>query len=76
MGLTLDHKWNNSIIVSIICRLLWVLGVLGFVALMVCTTGKLSCLWLLWLLLAVEYIPVYEFKTKRTDDVIDEEAHE
>lgn len=76
MDLTLDQKWNNSIIVSIVCRLLGVLGVLGFVALMVCTTGKLSCLWLLWLLLAVEYIPVYEFKTKRADDVIDEEAHE
>jgi hypothetical protein len=44
---------------------------------MVGITGKLGCLWLLWLLLAVEYIPVYEFKTQRAEDkVINEEARE
>ena len=73
----MNSKWNSTIIVSVICRLLGVVAVLGFVAFMVYTTGKLGCLWLLWLLIAVDYIPVYEFKTKRADDtVLNEEAHE
>lgn len=63
---------NCSIIVSIICRLLGVLGVLGFVALMVITTGNLACLWLLWLLFTVEFIPVYEFKTRQVNGGVDE----
>lgn len=70
-------NYNSCIILSIICRLLAFLGVLTFVALMVIFTKSLSCLWLLFLLLAVEYIPVYEFKTQRADDkVINNEAHE
>ena len=73
----MNAKWNSTIVISIICRLLGILGVLGFVAFMVSITGKLGCLWLLCLLLAVEYIPVYEFKTQRADDqIIKEEARE
>lgn len=55
-------NWNVSIIASIICRLLGLISVLGFVFHMVLFTGNLSCLWLLFLLLAVELVPTYEFK--------------
>ena len=60
--------YNSCIILSIISRLLAFIGVLVFVAFMVAFTGKLSCLWLLFLLLTVEYVPVYEFKQKVSDD--------
>lgn len=63
-------RWNASIIASIICKFLCILAVLSFVYLMVVFTGKLSCLWLLWLVLAVEFIPTYEF----TSNVPKEEA--
>lgn len=55
-------NWNASIITSIICRLLAIVAVLIFVYLMVVFTGSLSCLWLLFLLLAVELVPTYEYK--------------
>ena len=57
-------NWNACIIVSIVCRLLGVISILAFVYAMVVYTGSLKCLWLLFLLLAVELIPVYEFKHK------------
>ena len=60
--------YNSCIILSIICRLLAFIGVLAFVAFMVAFTGKLSCLWLLFLLLTVECIPTYEFKRKVLDE--------
>lgn len=47
---------------SILGRLLGLLVVLGFVAIMVISTGKLGCLWLLWLLIAVEFIPIYDIE--------------
>jgi hypothetical protein len=61
-------NWNSSIITSIICRLLALIAVLAFVYAMVVLTGSLGCLWLLFLLLAVELVPTYEFKTKNSED--------
>ncbi len=55
-------NWTASIIASIICRLLALVAVLAFVYFMVVFTGSLGCLWLLFLLLAVELVPAYEFK--------------
>ena len=55
-------NWTASIIASIICRLLGLTAVLGFVFHMVLFTGSLGCLWLLFLLLVVELVPTYEFK--------------
>lgn len=63
--------YNSCIILSIICRLLAFIGVLAFVALMVIFTNKLGCLWLLFLLLTVECVPVYEFKRKVSDDTLE-----
>ena len=51
-----------AIIITVICKLLALIAILGFVLFMVTFTGKLACLWLLWLLLAVDFIPTYEFK--------------
>ena len=55
-------NWNACIIASIVCKLLGLVSVLAFVYLMVVFTGSLHCLWLLFLLLAVDTIPTYEFK--------------
>ena len=55
-------NWTACIIASIVCRLLGLAAVLAFVYLMVVFTGSLHCLWLLWLLFAVDIIPTYEFK--------------
>jgi hypothetical protein len=59
---------------SILGRLLGIIVILCFVALMVIHTGKLGCLWLLWLLLIVDYIPVYDFETK--EEKINEETED
>ena len=56
-------NWTVCIIASIICRLLGFVAVLAFVYFMVVLTNSPSCLWLLFLLFAVEIIPTYEFKT-------------
>ncbi len=61
-------NWTACIIASIICRLLGLVAVLAFVYTMVVFTGSLSCLWLLFLLLAVEIIPTYEFKRTTSDE--------
>ena len=58
----MNKNWNASIITSIICRLLAVVTILAFVCFMVVFTGSLHCLWLLFLLLAVDLVPTYEFK--------------
>lgn len=60
-------NYNSSIIASIVCRLIGLLAVLAFVYFMVVLTGKLGCLWLLFLILAVDYIPTYEFKQRASD---------
>ena len=56
-------NWTACIIVSIVCRLVALIAVLAFVYFMVVLSGSLHCLWLLWLLLAVELVPTYEFKS-------------
>lgn len=61
-------NWTTCIIASIVCRLLGLVAVLAFVYFMVVLTGSLGCLWLLFLLLAVELIPTYEFKHKNLDE--------
>lgn len=61
-------NYTTCIIASIVCRLLGFVAVLAFVYFMVVLTGSLGCLWLLFLLLAVELIPTYEFKHKNLDD--------
>lgn len=61
-------NWTTCIIASIVCRLLGLVAVLAFVYFMVVLTGSLGCLWLLFLLLAVELIPTYEFKHKNSDE--------
>ena len=58
----MNKNWTFCIIASIICRLLGLIAVLGFVFHMVLFTGSLHCLWLLFLLLAVDIVPTYEFK--------------
>ncbi len=58
----MSKNWTACIIASIICRLLGLVAVLAFVFAMVVFTGSLHCLWLLFLLLAVEFVPTYEFK--------------
>lgn len=60
--------WKACIITSVICRLLALVAILAFVFAMVWFTGKLSCLWLLFLLLVVDIVPTYEFKSERKDD--------
>lgn len=60
--------WKACIIASIICRLFALVAILAFVFAMVWFTGKLSCLWLLFLLLMVEIVPAYEFKAERNED--------
>ena len=61
-------NWTACIIASIVCRLLGLVAVLAFVYFMVIFTGSLGCLWLLFLLLAVEIIPTYEFKHQTSDE--------
>lgn len=61
-------NWTLCIIASIVCRLLGLVAVLAFVYFMVVFMGSLSCLWLLFLILAVEFIPAYEFKTSNNKD--------
>lgn len=61
-------NWTTCIIASIVCRLLGLIAVLAFVYFMVVLTNSLGCLWLLFLLLAVDFIPTYEFKHKTSDD--------
>lgn len=61
------NNWIYCCIISIICRLLGLALIFGFVFGLVWLTGNLACLWLLFLLFAVEWIPVYEF-SRRTDD--------
>lgn len=61
-------NWTACIIASIVCRLLGLVAVLAFVYFMVIFTGSLSCLWLLFLLLAVELIPTYEFKSNSSEN--------
>jgi hypothetical protein len=63
----MSKNWIPAIIITVICKLLALVAILGFVLFMVTFTGKLACLWLLWLLLAVDFIPTYEFKTQPTD---------
>lgn len=60
----MNKSWNLGIVMSVIGRLLGVIAILAFVFAMVVFTGKLTCLWLLFLLLTVEFIPVYTFKTE------------
>ncbi len=58
----MNKHWVACIIASIVCRLLGLVAVLGFVYSMVVFTGSLHCLWLLFLLFAVDIVPTYEFK--------------
>lgn len=50
----------KAIIISIIARVVVILGVLGFTFAMYYVTHNLNMLWLLWLLLCVWFIPKYE----------------
>jgi hypothetical protein len=61
-------NWTACIIASIICRFLGLVAVLAFVYFMVVLTSKLGCLWLLFLIFAVDYIPTYEFKRENLKD--------
>ena len=54
-------NWTACIIASIVCRLIGLVAVLAFVYFMIVLTGSLHCLWLLFLLLAVDIVPTYEF---------------
>ena len=58
----MNKNWTACIIASIVCRLLGLVAVLAFVYFMVVFSGSLHCLWLLFLLFAVDLIPTYEFK--------------
>ena len=58
----MNKNWIICIIASIICRLLAIVAILAFVYFMVVFSGSLHCLWLLFLLFAVDLVPTYEFK--------------
>jgi hypothetical protein len=58
----MNKNWTACIIASIVCKLLGLVAVLGFVFHMVLFTGSLHCLWLLFLVLILDCIPTYEFK--------------
>ena len=58
----MNKNWIVCIVASIICRVLALAVVLAFVYFMVVFSGSLHCLWLLFLLLAVDLVPTYEFK--------------
>lgn len=62
-----NSKITLCIVASIIGRVIGFIAVLAFTYLMVDITGKLGCLWLLCLLLAVDLIPAYEFKSGGKD---------
>jgi hypothetical protein len=55
-------NWTACVIASIVCRLLGLVAVLAFVYFMVVLTSSILCLWLLFLLFAVDIVPTYEFK--------------
>ena len=61
-------NWTASIIASIICRLLGLVAILAFVYFMVMLTGSLGCLWLLFLVLILDCIPTYEYKSNNSED--------
>ena len=61
-------NWTACIIASIVCKLLGLIAVLAFVYFMVIFTGSLHCLWLLFLLLAVDIVPAYEYKSNNSKD--------
>ena len=61
-------NWTACIIATIICRLLGLVAVLAFVYFMVVLTGNLGCLWLLFLLFAVELVPEYKFERNYKGD--------
>lgn len=65
----MKRNWNICIVTSIICRLLALVAILAFVFAMVAITNNLNCLWLLFLLLAAEIVPVYNFKSQGDNDV-------
>ena len=56
-------NWTVCIIASIVCRLLGLVAILAFVYFMIVFTGSLDCLWLLFLILVLDCIPTYEFKS-------------
>jgi putative effector of murein hydrolase LrgA (UPF0299 family) len=58
----MNKNWTVCIIASIICRFLALAAILAFVYFMVVFSGSLHCLWLLFLLFAVDLVPTYEFK--------------
>ena len=65
----MKRNWNICIVTSIICRLLALVAILAFVFAMVAITNNLNYLWLLFLLLAAEIVPVYNFKSQGDNDV-------
>lgn len=58
----MNKNWNVGIIASIMGRLLGIIAILAFVYLMVALTSSFGCLWLLFLLLVVDFIPIYSFE--------------
>lgn len=61
-------NWTACIIVSIVCRLLGLVAILAFVYSMVLFTGSLGCLWLLFLVLILDCIPAYEYKSNNSEN--------
>lgn len=61
-------NWTACIIASIVCRLLGLVAILAFVYCMVVLTGSLGCLWLLFLVLILDCIPTYEYKSDNSKD--------
>ena len=51
----------KAVIVSLIARLVVILGVLAFVFAIVYVTGNTKFLWLLFLLVSVFFIPTYTY---------------
>lgn len=71
----MNKNWIVCIIASIICRLLGLVAILAFVYFMVVLTSRLGCLWLLLLILALDYIPTYEFKHNTSNNEEDKEKN-
>ena len=73
----MNKNWAVCIIASVLGRLLGLAVIFGFVFHMVLFTNNLHCLWLLFLILAVDYVPTYEFKrTIPTEDKLKENKND
>lgn len=71
-------SWSICIIFSIFCKLALMSFILIFTYKLIQFTGSMNCLWLLFLLLTVDLIPIYSFSSepKSESELIETEKGE